>query len=408
MTPRDLVAPAPRLARARGLPLAGRALLALLAPLARGALQVRLPDGTLYRFGHADGHAPAVLALRDWRAVRATLKGGDAGFAEAYMQGHWETPDLEHLLRVLAMNQDVLARALDGRGLVRWLMRLRHLRRANTMRQAKRNIAAHYDLGNPFYALWLDPTMTYSSALYEDDAGRSLEDAQRAKYQRILRELALPRGAHILEIGCGWGGFAEIAARDGHRVTGLSLSQAQTAHARDRMARAGLADAVELRVQDYRAVTGSYDAVVSIEMIEAVGERWWPAYFRKLREVLRPGGRACVQAITIDEAKFEHYRRGTDFIQQYVFPGGMLPSASRLLAEAGRAGLQVAGVHMFGRDYERTLRAWLGAFDANVDAVRAQGFDERFVRCWRFYLAYCAAGFAARSIDVGHFTLVRP
>ncbi|GIK88445.1 MAG: cyclopropane-fatty-acyl-phospholipid synthase [Betaproteobacteria bacterium] len=394
-------------ARTGRMPSAARLLVALLGGLRHGALHLRLPDGTTRRFGRGGDEPPAVLAMRDWRVAADTLKGGDVGFAEAYMRGGWDTPDLPRLLTVLAANQAALERAFFGRGLAAWLARLRHLLRANTRRQAKRNIVAHYDLGNDFYRLWLDPSMTYSSALYGGEA-RSLHDAQQAKYRRILAMLALPPGAHVLEIGCGWGGFAEVAARAGHRVTGLSLSDAQTAYARERLARAGLAAQVDFRVQDYRDERGRYDGVVSIEMIEAVGERWWPAYFAKVRDALRPGGRACIQAITIDGAKFERYRRETDFIQQYVFPGGMLPSPARLHEEARGAGLACEDVRTFGDDYERTLRAWLDAFDARADTVRAQGFDERFVRCWRFYLAYCIAGFATRSTDVGHYTFVCP
>jgi len=383
-----------------------RVLLALLRRLEHGELHVRLPDGTLHRFGEVSG-APAVLAIANWRVAADTLMGGDVAFAEGYMRGDWDTPDLERLLGVIARNQAALERAVFGRGLTTWLARLKHLLRANTRRQARRNIVAHYDLGNDFYRLWLDPTMTYSSGCYEGDPARTLEQSQHAKYRRMLDTLRLPAGAHILEIGCGWGGFAELAAREGYRVTGVSLSDAQTAFARERVARAGLGDRVELRVQDYRDERGVYDGVVSIEMFEAVGERWWPAYFAKLRDALRPGGRACIQSITIDEAKFERYRRETDFIQQYIFPGGMLASPTRLIAEAERAGLACVGRSMFGGDYARTLREWLAAFDARVEAVRALGFDERFVRCWRFYLAYCTAGFSTRSIDVGHFTFAR-
>ncbi len=243
--------------------------------------------------------------------------------------------------------------------------------------------------------------------VFDGDRGKPLALAQQAKYERILAELALPAGAHILEIGCGWGGFAEVAARAGYRVTGLSLSDAQTAWARERLARAGLADRAEFRIEDYRDHRGTYDGVASIEMVEAVGERWWPTYFAKLRDALVPGGRACVQGITIAEARFPRYRRETDFIQQYIFPGGMLASPSRLVAEARHAGLEPAGEQRFGRDYAETLVRWLDAFDANAARIRAQGFDEPFVRCWRFYLAYCAAGFRTESTDVGHYTFVR-
>ncbi len=307
---------------------------------------------------------------------------------------------------MLACNQQALERAFYGHAWQRTLFRLKHWLNANTRRQARRNIVAHYDLGNAFYGLWLDPTMTYSSALFGGDRTQPLAAAQQAKYARILDELALPRGAHILEIGCGWGGFAETAARAGYRVTGLSLSRAQTEFARERIARAGLADRVEFRIQDYRDARGAFDAVASIEMFEAVGERWWPAYFRAVRNALKPGGRACIQTITIADERFERYRTQSDFIQQYIFPGGMLASPARFAAGARAAGLEPANALAFGRDYAETLKRWLAAFDGRVDAVRAQGFSERFIRCWRFYLAYCAAGFASGSTDVAHYTLV--
>jgi len=388
-------------------PPAARLLFALLTRLAHGEVVLRTPDGLSHRFGSGHGDAGrADLAFNDWRVAREVLTGGDVAFAEAYMDGRWETPDLTTLLTVLACNQQALERAFYGHAWQRALFRLKHWLNANTRRQARRNVVAHYDLGNAFYGLWLDPTMTYSSALFGDGATQSLAAAQHAKYRRILDELALPPGAHILEIGCGWGGFAETAARAGYRVTGLSLSAAQTAYARERIARAGLADRVEFRIEDYRDVRGTYDGVASIEMFEAVGERWWPAYFRAVRNALAPGGRACIQTITIADERFERYRTQSDFIQQYIFPGGMLASPARFAAAAGAAALEPVNGLTFGADYAETLKRWLAAFDAHADAVRAQGFSERFIRCWRFYLAYCAAGFASGSTDVAHYTLV--
>ena len=388
-------------------PPAARMLFALLGRLAHGDVRLTAPDGKLHRFGPAGSGAPrAELKLHDWRVAREVLTGGDVAFAEAYMDGRWETPDLTALLTVLAANQRSLERAFYGHAWQRALFRLRHWLNANTRQQAKRNIVAHYDLGNDFYRLWLDPTMTYSSALFGDGATQSLAAAQHAKYRRILDELALPPGAHILEIGCGWGGFAETAARAGYRVTGLSLSAAQTAYASERIARAGLADRVEFRIEDYRDVRGAYDGVASIEMFEAVGERWWPAYFRAVRNALAPGGRACIQTNTIADERFELYRTQSDFIQQYIYPGGMLASPARFAAAAGAAALEPVNGLTFGADYAETLKRWLAAFDAHADAVRAQGFSERFIRCWRFYLAYCAAGFASGSTDVAHYTLV--
>ena len=391
-----------------GAPPTARILMALLARLAHGELGVYDPDGRPHRFGPgSDVAGRGEVRFREWRLARDILTGGDVAFAEAWMDGRWDTPDLPALLTVLAHNQAALDRAFYGQWWQRALFRLKHWRNANSKHNAKRNIVAHYDLGNDFYRLWLDPTMTYSSALFGDDPARPLDVAQQAKYARILAELALPPGAHILEIGCGWGGFAEVAARAGYRVTGLSLSDAQTAYARERIARAGLAERVDLRVQDYRDERGTYDGVASIEMFEAVGEKYWPAYFGAVRRALAPAGRACVQTITIADARFERYRSQSDFIQQYIFPGGMLASPSRFVAEASRAGFGIMRTHNFGRDYAVTLARWLAAFDTNTGAVRAQGFDERFIRCWRFYLAYCIAGFVSGSTDVAQYTLAK-
>jgi cyclopropane-fatty-acyl-phospholipid synthase len=391
---------------------AGRLLLAILARLDRGRLEVHAPDGNVHRFGPggppcagADA-SPAVLRVADWRFAADTLKGGDVGFGEAHMAGSWTTPDLPQLLTVLAANQPAIEHAFYGRAWRRGLLRLRHWLNANSRRGARRNIAAHYDLGNDFYALWLDRTMSYSSALFDGDRSRTLESAQQAKYDRLLGELALAPGSSVLEIGAGWGGFAETAARAGHRVTGISLSRRQTEWARERIGRAGLADRVELRLQDYRDVHACFDGVASIEMVEAVGERWWPAYFAAIRDALRGGGRACIQAITIADERFERYRTQSDFIQQYVFPGGMLASPSRLVAEAERAGLRPVAVHRFGPDYAETLRRWLSAVDAHAEPIERR-FDAAFLRCWRFYLAYCIAGFATRTTDVGQYTFER-
>jgi cyclopropane-fatty-acyl-phospholipid synthase len=388
------------------LPGMARALFALLRHLDAGRLELVAPDGARHAFGAGGAPAPrapaapAVLELADWRVIEAALAGGDVGFAESYVDGHWDTPDLTQLLTVLAANHQSLERTFYGRWWMRALLRLRHRLRANTRRQARRNIVAHYDLGNDFFRLWLDPTMTYSAALFGGDFTQPLAWAQQAKYDRMLGALALRPGARILEIGCGWGGFAETAARAGHPITGISLSDAQTAYARERLA--GLP--AELRVQDYRDVRETYDGVASIEMFEAVGERYWPAYFRAVRRALAPGARACIQAITIADGRFARYRTQSDFIQQHVFPGGMLASPSRLVAEAKNAGLALVDAHTFGVDYAETLKRWLAAFDAALPAIRAQGFAERFIRCWRFYLAYCAAGFDTGTTDVGQYT----
>ena len=368
--------------------------------LERGRLELGLPGGERRAFGAAgDG---ADLQVRSRAAFSRILRSGDIGFAEGYLEGEWTTSDLPRLLTLLAANREPLERPLYGSFLGRLANRLLNLARANTRSGSRRNIAAHYDLGNEFYSLWLDPSMTYSSALYEGDAARALGVAQRAKLSRALERLALAPGARLLEIGCGWGSFAELAAAHGHHVTGLTLSAEQQAYARRRL---GAHAAFELR--DYRDERGRYDAVVSIEMIEAVGERWWPAYFGRIAEALPAGGRALVQAIVIRDELFERYRMGSDFIQRYVFPGGMLPSPARFEFEATAAGLRVAEAHRFGPDYARTLAEWRRRFLARWEEARALGFDERFRRLWEFYLAYCQAGFATGSTDVVQYLLVK-
>ena len=388
------------------MPFAARTVLGLLARIAHGSLAITLPDGRALHFG--SGHPRATLSVRDWRVFREAMSGGDTAFAECYLRGEWTSDDPATLLTLLTRNRDAIERALYGGFWGGLLYRLRHVLNANTRSGSRRNIAAHYDLGNDFYRLWLDPSMTYSSALFDGDYGRSLEAAQAAKYRRILERLRPARGAHILEIGCGWGGFAEMAVRDyGCRVTGLTLSREQLDYATARLARAGLSDKVELRFQDYRDLTGQFDHVVSIEMFEAVGERWWPGYFRAVAAALKPGGRAIIQSITIADALFERYRKGTDFIQQYIFPGGMLPSPSRFRAEAAGAGLALADAHAFGPDYAETLRRWRAGFMAQLPAVRQQGFDERFIRMWEFYYCYCEAGFDSGCTDVYQFELLK-
>jgi cyclopropane-fatty-acyl-phospholipid synthase len=380
--------------------------LALLRGLRHGRLTVTTPAGRTLAFGSGEPHATVRLA--NWNVCGASLAKGDIGFAESYIAGDWSADSLAAVLRVLVANRDVIERAVYGSWWGGLLHRVRHRLNRNSRAGSRRNIHAHYDLGNPFYSVWLDPSMTYSSALYGDEPARSLQDAQHAKYRRILDVLGLAPGARVLEIGCGWGGFAEMAARDGLRVTGLTLSTEQHAWATRRLADAGLADRARFLLQDYRDERGRYDAIVSIEMFEAVGEPYWDAYFRTLSRCLEPGGVALVQTITIDEAFFERYRRSTDFIQQYIFPGGMLPSKTVFAERAGRAGLSVEDRFGFGLDYARTLEAWREAFVANLPRIAAQGFDARFARTWEFYLAYCEAGFAQGNIDVVQFALRAP
>ncbi len=385
------------------LPRAARPLLRMLSGLHAGSIHLTLPDGTALNFGSGEPHA--CVRLSNWRMFGAVVARGDIGLAEAYIAGDWHADDLYAVLDVAAANRHALEQAVYGRWWGRAIHRLRHLLNRNTRTGSRRNIQAHYDLGNPFYALWLDQGMTYSSALFDGHAHRSLPAAQDAKYRRILDQLALAPGASVLEVGCGWGGFAERAAQAGLRVKGQTLSSEQLAWAQRRLGDAGLADRARCVLQDYRDERDRYDGIASIEMFEAVGERYWPAYFNGLASCLKPGGRAVIQTITIDDALFERYRRGTDFIQQYVFPGGMLPSPSAFEAQARRAGLRVTERFAFGIDYATTLRHWREEFTARIADVTAQGFDERFVRIWTFYLAYCEAAFRHGSTDVYQFTL---
>ena len=383
------------------MPRASRLLLALFSRLRYGSLRLNTPEGIGFSFqGELPGPS-ACFDVLDWQACGEILRRGDVGFAEGYIDRLWETDDLVALITLAALNRDGVEKAIYGRWWGRLLYRLRHFLRANTRTGSRRNIAAHYDLGNDFYRLWLDETMTYSAGIFENDPLRSPEAAQIAKYERVLGRLAVRPGDRILEIGCGWGGFAKhAAATRGCTVHGVTLSVEQLRWARAHAAHAGLEDRVRFELLDYRDITGSYDHVVSLEMYEAVGERYWPAYFRTIRDRLKPGGKALIQAITIDDELFDRYRRGTDFIQQYVFPGGMLASPLVLRREVERAGLRVTEVFGFGVDYAETLRRWRIRFNMASAEVRALGFDERFVRLWNFYLAYCEAGFRAQSTDV--------
>ena len=387
-------------------PAAARIILKLLSNLKHGALVLRTPDGARRHYG--DASVPVALELENWNLFTAAMRSGDIGFAESYINGDWSTNNLAGLIELLVRNRAAIEALVYGSWWGSLAYRIKHLLNRNSKAGSRKNIHAHYDIGNQFYQLWLDPSMTYSSALFTGEAGASLELAQAAKYRRILGQLELAPGARVLEIGCGWGGFAELAAREaGAFVTGLTLSTEQLAYARERIGRAGLAVEVDLHLRDYRDSVGEYDAVASIEMFEAVGESYWPSYFECIARSLKPGGRSCVQTIVIADELFERYRKGTDFIQQYIFPGGMLPSPSVFARLAAEHGLEVVDQFGFGIDYADTLAAWRKAFHARLDAVRAQGFDERFILTWEFYLCYCEAAFRARNTDVMHFTLVK-
>ncbi|WP_153111811.1 SAM-dependent methyltransferase [Propionivibrio limicola] len=374
-----------------------RTVFGLLEKVTGGLLEVRLPDGSGVLFG--EGESGVTLQVHDERMFGRVLARGDIGLAEAYLDGQWDSSDVTGLLALLARNRAVLSKAIYGSWRQLLAARLRHWFNRNSRAGSKRNIMAHYDLGNDFYRLWLDPSMSYSSAIFRAEDDGSLLAAQHAKYRRILDRLQAAPGEKVLEIGCGWGGFAEMAVRHGLDVTGLTLSPAQLAWARARVPQA------DLRLQDYRDMRERFDHVVSIEMFEAVGERWWPTYFARVARALKPGGRAVIQCITLRDDLFAAYRRGTDFIQQYVFPGGMLPSRSAFRQAAGRQGLQVVDEFAFGLDYARTLAEWRAAFDANWPRIVELGFDDAFRRLWRFYLSYCEAGFLAGNIDVVQFEL---
>ncbi len=380
--------------------LAERMLEAVAGRLRHGRLEIETSDGRLRAFdGEADGPR-ARVRIAEPRAARSALLSGGVGLGEAYMRGEWDTPDLEAVLALALANVPEQRTPVWMRGPLSPLQRLAHLARPNSRPGARRNIEYHYDLGNDFYSLWLDEQLTYSSAMFEDE-DESLETAQRRKWDRLL-ELVQPRaGQRLLEVGCGWGGFAMHAAeRAGCRVAGITISPEQHGFAADKVRAHGLDDLVEIRMQDYRDVPGRFDAVASIEMFEAVGERYWPVFFRSLRDRLGSGGVAALQVITISEARFERYRRRADFTQRYIFPGGMLPSPTAFREAASAQGLTSGPTHSFGQSYAMTLERWRERFEDRLDDVRALGFDERFIRMWRFYLAYCRAGFRAGTIDV--------
>jgi cyclopropane-fatty-acyl-phospholipid synthase len=384
-----------------------RLALRIAARLRCGELTIELPGGARHRFrGSAPGPAGHLVLHRE-DALRRLLTDGGAGFAEAYLEGDWDSPDLARLLELLARNEGAYAELYYGRGWLGRLARLRHFLRPNSRRGSRRNIHAHYDLGNRFYELWLDRSMTYSAALFPDPQA-PLEEAQRTKYRRLAERLQLQEGHRLLEIGCGWGAFAELAAREfGSHVTAITISKAQHAFAAARIQAAGLAERVEVRLQDYRDVVGRFDRIASIEMFEAVGERYWPVFFGRMRELLAPSGLAGLQVITIADRHFEAYRRSADFIQRHVFPGGMLPSPAALGAQIARAGLREIAPFTFGRHYACTLAGWQQRFQARWPEIQRQGFDERFKRVWEYYLAYCEAGFRIGYTDVRQVTLAR-
>ena len=369
-----------------------------------GGITVVIPSGERFEHRAAKSGPEATMVLHDWRAVRRLLVAGDLGFAEGYIAGEWSTPDLVALIALVAENVSQFQRTMDGIPAMRLLNRARHLLKGNSRKGSRRNIAFHYDLGNDFYRLWLDESMTYSSACAVK-SGESLEAAQQAKLARITDLLALDGHENVLEIGCGWGALAAHLGARCAGVTGLTLSREQLAFAEKRITRSGLEQRVDLRLQDYRDTQGTFDRIVSIEMLEAVGEQYWPVYFNRLRTCLAPGGKAVLQVITIREDRFEPYRRAPDFIQRYVFPGGMLPTQRIVSKQATHAGFRIASVETFGAGYASTLAEWRQRFEAAWPAIAALGFDADFRRMWTYYLSYCEAGFRTGTIDVGLYVL---
>ena len=396
-----------------GAPSAARAVLRLLARLQHGHLNVTWPDGT--QTAHGDLSAPTVtLHLHDWSVCARALRSGDIGFAEAYLDGQWSTCNLTALLRLLLRNRQAMDDVIYGHWWGRLAYRIRHLLNRNSKANSRKNIHAHYDLGNAFYSLWLDETMNYSSARFENPDA-PMRDAQHAKVRRALRMAGVQPGDRVLEIGCGWGALAEMATTEFNaRLVGVTLSTEQLDWAKDRLQRLGVApEAGELRLQDYRDIgvttpDAPFDVICSIEMLEAVGQAYWPTYFQTVHRLLKPGGRACIQTITIDDRHFDRYLKSTDFIQQYIFPGGCLPSPSAFREQARAAGLEVVDELAFGIDYAHTLAWWRERFVKAHAEVLALGFDQRFLRIWEFYLCYCEAAFAERSTDVVQFTLRKP
>jgi cyclopropane-fatty-acyl-phospholipid synthase len=386
---------------ARGLPAKARMALSAAMEMRYGSLAMTLPDGRRLRIEGREPGPRAELVLHNWRLPGRALAGGTIGVAESFMDGDWDSPDVTSFLELFVVNVETGEKvAGTASRMLSALHRLRHWLNRNTRKGSRRNISAHYDLGNAFYRQWLDPSMTYSSALYSAGAN-DLESAQRAKYRALARDLSIRPGDHVLEIGCGWGGFAEVAARDfGARVTGLTISREQHDFAVRRIADAGLSDRVEIKLQDYRDETGQYDRIASIEMFEAVGEKYWPVFFSKVKTCLKPGGTAGMQIITINEQAFPIYRKRPDFIQRYVFPGGMLPTPTILRALGAEQGLSFLRERVFPQDYARTLAEWRDRFHASWEKIIPLGFDERFKKLWAFYLHYCEAGFRAEYIDV--------
>lgn len=380
----------------------------MLAKIECGRLDVTLPDGRVFRAQGKEPGPVAELVVHNVDLFSRLIREGDLGFCDAYLDEWWSTPDLQAFMDLVHKGNETVYDGFPGMGLVRAYEKLRFWLQRNHKSQARKNISYHYDLGNDFYSLWLDDTMTYSSALFETGQ-ESTEKAQTAKYASMVDQMGAEPGDHILEIGCGWGGFAEYAAKErGLKVTGLTISEEQFKYAQDRIEKAGLSDLVNFKLQDYRDETGLYDGIASIEMFEAVGEKYWPTYFQTVRERLKPGRTATLQIITVGDHRWKVYKRGVDFIQKYIFPGGMLPSPTVLRQQVEQAGLAVVRSVEFGASYDITLRRWHDTFNEKWDQISEMGFDDRFRRMWNFYLTSCASAFDSATVDVTQITVSRP
>lgn len=389
------------------MPWHAKVVLNLLNRLEYGQLEIETPSNEiLFFYGKQDGHH-AHIKIYDWTVCERALKSGDIGFCEAYIDQLWDSKDLLALLRLLLQNRRIIERVIYGSWWGRLTYQIKHWLNRNSKAGSKKNIHAHYDIGNSFYSLWLDPSMTYSSALFKTE-DETLIQAQINKYQRIIDEIGISKEDRLLEIGCGWGGMMEVATQQGIRIDCLTISQEQAKFAQERAERIHQTERAQILIRDYRDHADQYDGIASIEMFEAVGEQYWDTYFKTIYQCLKPGKKACIQTIVIADDLFERYREGTDFIQQYVFPGGMLPSVQAFSQAAQKAGLIVTNTYSFGQDYFKTLCLWYKKFMANLDTVKHQGFDDSFVRLWSMYLMYCAAGFAENSINVAQLTLMKP
>ncbi|MEP3786026.1 cyclopropane-fatty-acyl-phospholipid synthase family protein [Ascidiaceihabitans sp.] len=392
----------------RGLPRYFSRVFAMVQDMNNGRLDFVMPDGRVFR---ADGKNPgpvATVEIHNGDVFGRLIREGDLGFCDAYLDEWWSTPDLQAFMDLIHADNEGIYDGFPGAGLVRWFEKFRFWLQRNHKDQARKNISYHYDLGNEFYGLWLDETMTYSSALFETGQ-ESHEAAQWAKYALMVDQMGVKPGDHVLEIGCGWGGFAEYAAKErGLKVTGLTISEEQFNYARERIEKAGLSELVDFKLQDYRDEKGTYDGIASIEMFEAVGEKYWPVYFETVRERLKPGANATLQIITVQDRRWDVYRRGVDFIQKYIFPGGMLPSPAALREQVVKAGLAVEKSVEFGQSYNISLRRWHETFNEKWDQIAEMGFDDRFRRMWNFYLTSCASTFESANCDVTQITIKRP